>query len=113
MLKDKILSIHGKNIKKYNVQINDSEIIIPVVPTHKNDIKPEFELASGYTVELDGDDIASGVNAVLTSSDGEKTEFTVKAVEWVIPLSASTAFSATPASSRLTANITFIPQRTE
>lgn len=82
MLKNKILSVYGKNIKKFNVQINDSEIIIPVVPTHQNDIKPEFELAPGYTVELDENDLSLGANATLTSTDGEKTTFTVKTVEW-------------------------------
>ncbi len=82
MLKDKIISVYGKNIKKYNVQINDSEIIVPVVPTHLSGVAPCFELAEGCSLTLNGNDCTSPVTGTLIDADGTATAFTVKAVEW-------------------------------
>ncbi len=81
MLKDKILSVHGKNIKKFNVEIYENEIIMPIVPTHLSDVKPEFECADGYSVTLPEDaDFSSPVICTLHGKNGDGS-FTLTAVE--------------------------------
>ncbi len=81
MLKDKILSVHGKNIKKFNVEIYEDRVIVPVVPGHLSDISPEFDCAEGYSVDLpEGIENYSQVTCTLIK-DGERTPFIFIAVE--------------------------------
>ncbi len=81
MLKDKIISVYGKNIKKFNVEIYEDRIIVPVVPGHLCDIAPEFECKEGYSVSIpDGAKNFSNLTCTL-SGNGEELSFTFIAVE--------------------------------
>lgn len=84
MIKDKILSVYGKNVKKFNVIIEDNSIIMPIVPGHLNDVIPEFELSEDVSsVSVIGEpDFNSEVSYSVNLKNGTKETFTLTAVEW-------------------------------
>ncbi len=84
MQKEHLISVKGKNIKSYNVIVNDSEIIIPVVPGHKGDVEPVFTFSDDVVSfkSVGTADFSAPIECVVKYTDGHEETVIVKTVEW-------------------------------